>query len=357
MFKKITFIISIACFASSHALENIPQKPTVVPRASWGANELFTEIDSDYWKAILEARKNTVDTRSPEKIEEDRDDYEKSINYINDNFAEENTITHVQRYDENTGKNYAWPLKYTDYVNAIIIHHTHSEFEDDITGLKSVYKYHSLSNWWGDIGYHYIIGNDGIIYEWKKGGDYVAGAHSKWNNYSTVWVALLWDYHDKPINELQYRSLENLVQYLAWNYGIDFSKQYYYHMDCAGEKCNTFPLETYRESTLSGHRDTGHTGCPWDELYAQLQKIREDNLEFTKWLTPKKRPNNEENLPDHTVKTSIIAAYSRLLHWYSPDELSLIKSKIDELLEDESIDSERRKKLQILRLVIILKTN
>jgi hypothetical protein len=53
-------------------------------------------------------------------------------------------------------------------------------------------------------------------------------------------------------------------------------------MECAGEKCSDFYIETYLDSVLVGHRDTGHTNCPGEKLYRQIQEIRENNLEFTK---------------------------------------------------------------------------
>jgi N-acetylmuramoyl-L-alanine amidase len=71
-------------------------------------------------------------------------------------------------------------------VNAIVVHHTHTEYTDSFEGIKQIYKYHALSKSWGDIGYNYIIGYDGEIFEGRQGGDYTVAAHSVWNNISTV---------------------------------------------------------------------------------------------------------------------------------------------------------------------------
>ena len=53
---------------------------------------------------------------------------------------------------------------------------------DDMTLLRAIYQYHAVSRGWGDIGYNYIIGQRGQIYEGRAGGDYVVGAHAAWNN-------------------------------------------------------------------------------------------------------------------------------------------------------------------------------
>ena len=204
MFKKIILLICLFVFSqiqSLYALENIPSKPAIIPRESWWANELYTELSSIYWQDILEKRKNKIDTRDPEIIQKAQEDYGKALKYINENFKAENTVTHQEDFNLDTWERYAWPLKYTDYVNAIVVHHTHSEHENSLQGIQDIYKYHALNREWGDIGYNYLIWYDGEIFEGRKGWDYVAWAHVKWNNYSTVWISIIGDYHDKWINE------------------------------------------------------------------------------------------------------------------------------------------------------------
>ena len=332
-----------------------PTAPLIIPRSSWWANELYTSLESTYWDSIIEWRKDWVDSRSPEKKKKDEDDSKRSIDYINENFSRENTVVEKISYDLKSNFKLAWPLKYTETVDAIVIHHTHSEYEDSLEWMKDIYRYHSLNRQWWDIWYNYVIGYDGEIFEWRKWGDYSSAAHSKWNNFSTLWIAVMGNYGSEWVNEEQYKSLETLVKYLAWKYGIDFSEKHYYHMKCAGEKCNTFPLETYLDSTLVWHRDTWHTSCPWDKLYEQIQKLREDNLSFTSGFEPKlriewvskSREESDSQIPKIHKMVSILAPYSQ-------SQLSIIYHRINELLLDATISQERRKKLQILRLGVIL---
>lgn len=56
------------------------------------------------------------------------------------------------------------------------MHHTAESLDqdaDDMTLLRAIYLYHARSRGWGDIGYNYVIGQRGIIYEGRYGGDFV----------------------------------------------------------------------------------------------------------------------------------------------------------------------------------------
>ncbi len=359
MFKKIiliTFLIlPLKVFATPQESQE-PERPVIIPRSSWWANELYTSLESSYWKSILEKQKKYQEKKIHDNEKQEKEKHRKILQYINENFAKQNKITKKVSYDPNSWFKLAWPLKYTDYVNAIIIHHTSDEYENSLEWIKDIYRYHSLNRAWGDIGYNYIIGYNGEIFEGRKWGDYISAAHSRWNNNSTVGISVMGNYENKPINQEQYKSLETLVRYLAWKYGIDFSKKYYYNMDCAGEKCKIFPLETRLDSTLVGHKDTGHTSWPGKSLYAQIQKLRKDNISFTSGFTPIKREEDfiEASKEKPLSKTPKIQRLITALKPYSNSKLWEINKQIDGLLLDKSISHERRKNLQILRLAVKL---
>lgn len=359
MLKKIfifTVVISILGYQNIFSIEDENESPIIIPRASWWANSLYNDINSDYWQNILEARKNYVAPNISPEAQNTQEEKTKKINdYLNENFAEQFKAQETLSYSKENAIEYAWRLDYTEYIDSIIIHHTHSEYTDDITGLWQIHKFHSLSRQWWDIGYHYIIWYDGVIYEWREGGDYVVGAHSKYNNFWSVGIAVMGNYESEWINQEQYTSLESLVQYLTKHYGINLAGRRYYHMNCKGEKCNTFPIETYPDSVLIGHRDATHTSCPWEKLYEQIQQIRADNLDYTKSFKP--IPRNiwqTSNNQDSHIPT--IHVLLKALNKYSSAELEAINSLINKKLEQD-IDRNLKKKLQILRLAVILSLN
>lgn len=232
----LAFLFFSTIFPTVFAIEKQDvQDITIISRDQWGADEEFGYRDSSYWQEKLAAwskQSQTPLTESQKKAQEKAAKvYAEKISYINTYFAKENTVTERISNSEE-GRPLAWKTQKSDYVNAIVVHHTADEYEDSWKGIQDIYRYHALSRSWGDIGYNYIIGYDGEIFEGKNGGDYSVAAHSVWNNISTVSIAVMGDYDHKPINNLQYTSLEKLIQYLALKYGIDLGEEYYYNMEC-----------------------------------------------------------------------------------------------------------------------------
>lgn len=261
----------------------------IISREEWWADESYRYLDSDSWKSILEKRANSKiqSTKAEEvRIAAIVEKKKKMNEYINTFFLTDNTITSKEVFSE-THK-LAWPIQKTDYVKAIIVHHTHSQYTDSYEWIRDIYKYHSTQREWGDIGYNYIIWNKWEIFEGRAGGDYVVGAHAVWNNRSTVSIALMWDFDKTPISIMQYKSLKNLVRYLSEKYGINLNDTFSYHKECIWTQCKQ-PIMTSDEYTLIGHRDAGHTNCPWEVLYKTLQTLRKDLAFETKDYKPIKK--------------------------------------------------------------------
>lgn len=342
-------------FPYSHAIEREELKDiTIISREQWWADEEYTYSDSNYWKEILEKRNDESEKELTEKQkkeqEKKKEDYKASLNYINQNFKEQNTIT-KRTFFEND-RPLAWSIQKSDYINAIVVHHTHGEYDSSYEGIRQIYKYHSLNNEWGDIGYNYLIGYNGEIFEGRKWGDYSVGAHSKWNNISTVGISIIGDYHHKGINTLQYISLEKLIQHLSLKYGIDLSKDYYYNMNCSGAACNIFPLETNLHETLAGHRDTWHTDCPGDILYKQIEQIQFDNLELTRGLIPVKRWEVSPYFKDTQSLWNSHQEVIQILQQFDKEKLQQLINIIDARLEQNPKKSIWNK-LRIIKTIAI----
>jgi len=352
--KYVLFFLLLLSFWSLHA--EYGERPLIIPREEWWADEEFNSRESSYWQDIL-TRRAQVPYVAPSQESIERN--QKTNDYLNENFQKHFTTEYTQYYSTDWNFSYSWPLKYTNFVDSIIVHHTASEYADSISGVRDVYRYHSLSRQWWDIGYHYIIGYDWEIFEGKSGGDYVVGAHSKYNNYWSVSISLLWNYNEREVTESQKESLESLVQYLTKLYGINLSNERYYHMNCSWEKCNTFPIETYLDSAIAWHRDTGHTSCPGENLYPIIQEIREKNLENTANFTPILRwettEKSQKKSDSNEYQTSLIFTYKNLLDWYSQERLIELRSVIDKVIESKKYDTEMIQKLQILKIAALIK--
>jgi hypothetical protein len=190
--------------------------------------------------------------------------------------------------------------------------------------MRDIYKFHSITRWWWDIWYNFLIWTNWEIFEWRAGWDYVIWAHDKWNNQATIWISLIWNYSRKKASVKQMESLEKLTKYLIKKYNINIKKKMPFFKWCVWvwKKCIEEPLIITKKFPIIGHRDAGHTACPWEKLYAQLQKMK---IEMWVWITPK----NELFL--EKIKSQLMN--------YKEDRLLKLLSNIELLLDSDSIEN------------------
>jgi len=202
MIKKYLSIIILVSLVISHgdtfALESpssVWEKPFIIPRASWWANSQYNSLSDIYWQDILSARMSYVPAEKSQAEIDDAKKKNKEIeDYLYGNFLDQFTSSETIKTKNNWEYTYAWPIKYTNQVDSIIVHHTHSEYEDSLEWMRDIHRYHSLNRQWWDIWYNYIIWYDWEIFEGREGWDYAIWAHSKYNNFGTVWISVMWNY-------------------------------------------------------------------------------------------------------------------------------------------------------------------
>lgn len=145
-------------------------------------------------------------------------------------------------------------------IDKIIIHHTawpgrgsHAET------VRSIYLYHAISQDWGDIGYNYLIAPDGTIYEGRKGGEGVIGAHAYNANAGSIGISMMGTFTDNLPTDAAIRALRRLMVEKALIHGI--SLQF-----------------NGANRTVFGHRnmEDNITACPGQRLYNSLGVITED---------------------------------------------------------------------------------
>jgi hypothetical protein len=164
-------------------------------------------------------------------------------------------------------------------VHNIIIHHSAGSNTDTnyINVVRNIYIFHTeapdAGRGWSDIGYNYLIAQDGTIFKGRDPGIYeqdnVKGAHFCGANTGTMGICVLGNYMDVIPPEEAVSSLDKL---LTWKLGKDSLDPLgiYPHILNA-----TLPV-------IAGHRDGCATLCPGDLLYAELEDIRQNVMdEFT----------------------------------------------------------------------------
>lgn len=213
----------------------------IISRASWGANEALRVIDPEI-------------VTDPVLVKFEDDYYTKFANELK---VARKITTNPQ------GEELTWPITYPEKVSKIIVHHTATtkHLDDPKRAIRDIYYWHTVSKGWGDIGYNYIIDQQGNIYEGRYGGEAVVGAHAGRGNHGSIGIAVLGEYDQTDPPQPVIDSLTALIKEKTQQYGIDPTS------------ATTFRGENY--PNIMGHRDIGKTACPGEKLYNLLPVIRQ----------------------------------------------------------------------------------
>jgi hypothetical protein len=179
-----------------------------------------------------------------------------------------------------------WPRSFVP-PKFLTVHHTagENEYADPAAEIRAIYTYHTVTQGWGDIGYHLLIDNRGQVYEGRIGResdpagrpgrevvseDVVAG-HALGYNYGSVGIALLGNFMVSEPSEPALQTLEEALAFEASRHGIDPTERISFLRLQAGGN------DLWRDDLASvpGHRDCVQTECPGDLLYARLPEIRD----------------------------------------------------------------------------------
>ncbi|KAJ8404211.1 hypothetical protein AAFF_G00339840 [Aldrovandia affinis] len=137
-------------------------------------------------------------------------------------------------------------------LSFMYVHHTYEpgqpclSFQQCAADMRSMQRFHQDDRGWDDIGYSFVAGSDGYIYEGR--GWHWQGAHTKGHNSRGYGVSVIGDYTSTLPS---HRTLELVRDRLA---------------ACAvgGERL----VANY---TVHGHRQLVSTSCPGDALFSEIQ--------------------------------------------------------------------------------------
>ncbi len=168
------------------------------------------------------------------------------------------------------------PPQFAPQVRFSVVHHTaggntYSRAEAAAI-VKGIQLYHVKGNGWNDIGYNFLVDRFGTVYEGRFGGveRNVIGAHAQGFNTGSVGVALLGTYGSTaPSSAAQ----EAITQLLAWRLDLAHADPTAALTFVSGGS-NRFPSGVpVLLRGVSGHKDTGFTECPGDQLYGRLNAL------------------------------------------------------------------------------------
>ncbi|WP_338895751.1 peptidoglycan recognition family protein [Streptomyces sp. TG1A-60] len=161
----------------------------------------------------------------------------------------------------------------------ITVHHTAmaNDDPDPAATVRAIYQLHAVTNDWGDIGYHFLIDEEGRIYEGRYSGDdglpahdaegkVVTGFHVGGFNSGNLGIALLGTFTERGPKEAARQALTRLVKVLVRHHGVDPQARVTYTNPVNG---------TQKEvAEISGHRDWMATECPGEVMYQELDRLR-----------------------------------------------------------------------------------
>jgi hypothetical protein len=170
-------------------------------------------------------------------------------------------------------------------VQQLFVHHTAgSNFDPHpMATMRAIYWYHTVRRGWCDIGYNFVIGRDGSVFEgrwarhyrpWERhtsensSGRAVAGAHVSSYNSGSVGISLMGNFDTSPLPPDMRRSLAEVLAWEVDRHGLQTNGSHTYRNPETGLS-RKLPF-------IAGHRDAGQTACPGKNVYLSLKGIRRD---------------------------------------------------------------------------------
>jgi hypothetical protein len=171
------------------------------------------------------------------------------------------------------------PPYYARKLKTGFIHHTAGSNDysraqsDDV--VRAIYYYHAQVRGWCDIGYNFLVDKYGTVFEGRAGGisRRVVPAAQQGFNYRAFAVSVMGNFENRRPSRAAIRSLKRL---LAWRLDVaHLPPDGRARMVSTGGPNTRYPAGTrVRLRVLNGHRRTGLTACPGDELSRLIPRIR-----------------------------------------------------------------------------------
>lgn len=161
----------------------------------------------------------------------------------------------------------------------ITVHHTDTPNgdSDPAATIRAMYEYHAITLDWGDIGYHFLIDEEGNVYEGRysgedgapafdEDGNLVTAFHTSGFNSGNLGIALLGNLTDRGPSVAAKASLIRLIKALCRFKGLDPRARTTF--------VNPVNGVTKEVPVISGHRDWLATECPGQTMYDLLDEVR-----------------------------------------------------------------------------------
>jgi hypothetical protein len=181
------------------------------------------------------------------------------------------------------GSEELWPAEFHT-AQALTVHHTvtANNDPDPAATVRAIYYFQAVTQAWGDLGYHLLIDQAGVVYEGRYSGadavsvfqaatrppQLVDAGHALGHNPGNIGVALLGDLTATQPTAAARRALVWVLASLAQATGLDPQGRTNYVNPVTGAARTV--------DTIAGHRDWLATQCPGNAFYPNLPGVRSD---------------------------------------------------------------------------------
>ncbi|NAZ78350.1 hypothetical protein GTQ99_23505, partial [Kineococcus sp. T13] len=169
---------------------------------------------------------------------------------------------------------------YSGTIKAAVVHHTADGGSYSAAEVPSVirgmYRYHTVSLGWSDLGYNFVVDRFGGIWEGRAGGitKPVVGAHAGGFNSDTFGVSMMGDFTSVAPSAA---CLESVARVIAWKlstYALPADGTAWL-TSAGGGTARYAAGTTVKLRTVNAHRDVGFTACPGNVGFTRMGWIRD----------------------------------------------------------------------------------
>ncbi len=191
--------------------------------------------------------------------------------------------TIVTRAQWGANEAWAWDASRSSTLKAMYVHHTvssNTHTERDVPAMiRGMYRYHTQTLGWPDIGYQFLIDKFGNIYEGRRGSieELVVGAQAGGYNTDTIGVSAIGSFHQKvkPSAAME-QAFVDVLAWQAYRYKLDPLSKVKLKTGSSTKSGTRWKAGKWTKAlpAIRGHIDTNYTACPGGRLYDRLPAIR-----------------------------------------------------------------------------------
>lgn len=156
--------------------------------------------------------------------------------------------------------------------NGAVVHHTASSnnyTKAQVPGIiQGFYRYHAITQGWGDIGYQLLVDRFGGVWEGRYGSleRTRLGAHARGGNFQTFGISVIGTFSDVAPPAAAQDATARAISWMFDTYNISNAKGSIWVPGSTGPGRMV--------DTISGHRQVSITACPGDAFFTLLPNMR-----------------------------------------------------------------------------------